>query len=555
MFIFDTYLMPCSCYSISNKFEVMWIKMNHCHASYYVACCYPPKPRYDPNDFITEFCSTVETIITNDASPVIVVTGDFNSLPTGFLEQDYGLTQLVCTATHGNKVLDKIFTNRPDLFTAVVCKSLLKTKHSAVIVRPDRCFTMNTGRSCNRTVVSIYDHRTHHIDRLRCAIGFFNWSVVTLEDDITVMYSRFLSELHNLVKVCIPVNRVRLGPRDPPFITPLIKFLLRKRNRLYHKGRVEQANELAIKINSLIVAERSKTLSNLENATPKQLWAAVDRTGKYNSGNTAYCNSLLGDVNRVNDFFASISFSHDSKPCSFSNLDSVHELASDFTIYNYEIEPVLRRLKPTAPGLDQLPTWLFKKCSVELSDIVAYIMTRSFSAGIIPNQWKCSVVTPVPKVPKPQLLSDFRPISVTPILSRIAEKLVVRRWLYPSICPEIINDQFAFRPTGSTTCALVFFIHHLTRLLETNSYVRCLLVDFSKAFDVIDHSILATKLEQLNLPSCILKWIGSFLTGRSQQVKYLNLISTPKPINRSIVQGSGIGPTLYIVMEGDLRAL
>ena len=79
------------------------------------------------------------------------------------------MTQLVCTATHGNKVLDKISTNRPDLFTAVVCKSLLKTKHSAVIVRPDRCFTMNTGRSCNRTVVSIYDHRTHHIDRLRCA--------------------------------------------------------------------------------------------------------------------------------------------------------------------------------------------------------------------------------------------------------------------------------------------------------------------------------------------------------------------------------------------------
>ena len=68
-------------------------------------------------------------------------------------------------------------------------------------------------------------------------------------------------------------------------------------------------------------------------------------------------------------------------------------------------------------------------------------------------------------------------------------------------------------------------------------------------------SILATKLEQLNLPSRILKWIGSFLTGRSKQVKYLNLIFTPTPINRSIVQGSGIGPTLYIVMEGDLRPL
>lgn len=84
----------------------------------------PPKPRYDPNHFITEFCSAVETIITNDASPVIVVTGDFNSLPTGFLEQDYGLTQLVCTATHGNKVLDKIFTNRP------ICLLLLYVRAS-----------------------------------------------------------------------------------------------------------------------------------------------------------------------------------------------------------------------------------------------------------------------------------------------------------------------------------------------------------------------------------------------------------------------------------------
>jgi len=184
-----------------------------------------------PMTLLQNFAVLSKLLITNDASPVIVVTGDFNSLSTGFLEQDYGLTQLVCTATHGNKVLDKILTNRPDLFTAVVCKSLVKTKHSAVIVGPDRCFTMNTGRSCNRTVVSIYDHRTHHIDRLRCAIGLFNWSVVTLEDDITVMYSRFLSELLNLVKVCVPVNRVRLGPRDPPFITPLIKFLLRNRNR------------------------------------------------------------------------------------------------------------------------------------------------------------------------------------------------------------------------------------------------------------------------------------------------------------------------------------
>ena len=81
-------------------------------------------------------------------------------------------------------------------------------------------------------------------------------------------------------------------------------------------------------------------------------------------------------------------------------------------------------------------------------------------------------------------------------------------------------------------------------------------VDYSSLYCMLACCRAASTVRtSLNLPSCILKWIGSFLTGRFQQVKYLNLISTPKPINRSIVQGSGIGPTLYIVMESDLRAL
>ena len=45
-----------------------------------------------------------------------------------------------------------------------------------------------------------------------------------------------------------------------------------------------------------------------------------------------------------------------------------------------------------------------------------------------------------------------------------------------------VSDQFAFKPTGSTTCALTFFMHHVTRLLEENSYVRCLMIDFRKSF-------------------------------------------------------------------------
>jgi len=92
-------------------------------------------------------------------------------------------------------------------------------------------------------------------------------------------------------------------------------------------------------------------------------------------------------------------------------------------------------------------------------------------------------------------------------------------------------------------------------LLETNSYVRWLLIDFSKAFDVVDRGILAAKLTGLDMPPAISFWIVSFLTGRTQQVKHGFQLSSPKPINRDIAQGSGLGPTLYIIMESDFKAL
>ena len=113
--------------------------------------------------------------------------------------------------------------------------------------------------------------------------------------------------------------------------------------------------------------------------------------------------------------------------------------------------------------------------------------------------------------PKKISLDDYRPISVTPILSRLAERIIVRRWLLQSIPLDIIQDQFAFRPTGSTTAALVSLFHHVTnRLLESNDYVRCLCIDFSKAFDTVDHDVLAHKLAGLGLPEQIYMRILSF---------------------------------------------
>ena len=98
-------------------------------------------------------------------------------------------------------------------------------------------------------------------------------------------------------------------------------------------------------------------------------------------------------------------------------------------------------------------------------------------------------------------------------------------------------------------------MHHVTHLLETNNFVRCLCIDFSKAFDTVRHELLLPKLKKLPLLPSIFNWIISFLTGRSQVCKFDDKCSAPCFITSSIIQGSGIGPTLYIVMESDLHPL
>ena len=139
-------------------------------------------------------------------------------------------------------------------------------------------------------------------------------------------------------------------------------------------------------------------------------------------------------------------------------------------------------------------------------------------------------------------------------MCRVIEKIVVRRWLRSAIDNALIADQFAFRPTGSTTCALVYFMHHVTRLLESNNYVRCLMIDFVKAFDRVNHEVLLTKLSKLPLPDCIFNWFISFLTNRCHSTKCLGTVSSVLPINLSIIQGSGLGPTFHSILESDLTA-
>ena len=139
--------------------------------------------------------------------------------------------------------------------------------------------------------------------------------------------------------------------------------------------------------------------------------------------------------------------------------------------------------------------------------------------------------------------------------SCVVEKIVVKTWHRPSIPAELLTNQYGFRPTGSTTAALIQLFHSITRMLESCSYVRALLIDFTKAFDIVDHTVIMSKLAKLQLPGNIYNWIGAFLSNRDQICRYRGFVSKSNTCNRGFVQNSGLGPTLFVVLTLDLNTV
>lgn len=399
-----------------------------------------------------------------------------------------------------------------------------------------------------------YDTRAHNIDSLRFHLGTFDWSRIIALSDVQLVYDQFLIIVKHFVDACIPVKTVRLGRRDPDFITPHIKALLLKRNRLRRRGLNSAADELATDINACIANNLKRRLSKLSTASVNEMWSALkrDNNGSVSDGRTRH---LLANPETVNQYFAGISFDPTFNSDLLANLcNTVSPINScDSSLSIYEVEALLQRVTRTAPGGDCVPYWVFRLCSVELAEIITHIYNTSLQTGCLPRQWLTAIITPIPKISIPKTLADFRPISVTPILSRIIERIIVRRWIIPAINQNSVADQFAFRPSGSTTCALVYLMHHVTNMLENNSYVRCLMIDFSKAFDRVNPLILASKLRQFPIPDYILKWLIAFLSHRTHTTCCMGTESNPLPINLSIIQGSALGPMFYIIFESDLK--
>ncbi len=151
-------------------------------------------------------------------------------------------------------------------------------------------------------------------------------------------------------------------------------------------------------------------------------------------------------------------------------------------------------------------------------------------------------------------LNDWRPVALTPILSKCFEKLV--REHICSVLPASLDPlQFVYRSNRSTDDAIAFTLHTaLSHLENKNTYVRMLFVDYSSAFNTIVPATLVAKLQTLGLNRSLCSWILDFLTGRSQVVRMGNNTSSPLILNTGAPQGCVLSPLLYSLYTHDCIA-
>ena len=262
-------------------------------------------------------------------------------------------------------------------------------------------------------------------------------------------------------------------------------------------------------------------------------------------------------ANLINDTF--LSPMQDFTPLSAETfqLPQDYSSAQPFAVTAHAVYLQLASLNSRkASGPDGIPAWLLKKNADLLSDTVTDIINCSFSESRLPPSWKSADTMLIPmQKPIKDVNKHLRPISLTPVLSKVAEEFVVAEHLRPSILKKIGDNQFGAIPESSTTHVLISMVHSWTKHTDgTGSTVRVVLFDYRKAFDLIDHALLARKLLALDSPVGVSLWIIDFLTDRTQRVKLgEDCFSEWKNVPAGVPQGTKLGPWLFILMIDDIN--
>jgi len=227
----------------------------------------------------------------------------------------------------------------------------------------------------------------------------------------------------------------------------------------------------------------------------------------------------------------------------------------DFLVNCDWVYSQLMALNPNkSTGIDNIPVIVLQAVAGTISQSLTILINRCLHEGQFPDQWKHAIVSPIPKTDEKSDPSQYRPISLLPIVSKIAEKHfhgLILQCLESS--GKLSDAQYGFRSGRSTVDAAALFQYYICSGFEeckasrVPTRVAAMFFDLRRAFDQVPHDLLLLNLQQeYDLHPCLLRLVSGYLAGRKQSIRVNHQYSKSHEVLSGIGQGTVLGPLLFI---------